>query len=438
MILNFSVFMVCLMLFRFFYQLLWLFILPVALLRLFWRSKQQKNIAAFWPERLGFFKPVTEKVIWLHAVSVGEVVASQALVEAILIHYPDYRLVLSNTTATGRAKALDLFGNKILQVYVPYDFFLCVKRSFSHLNPELLIVMETELWPSLLHCANRLDVPVLIANARLSPKSAQRYKKTQFIWKSILKNVSHIAARNDLDRAGFLAMGAQDTQVSVLGNLKYDVTVSQDLINESQVRKELTPGLQRRFIWCFASSHAGEDELALAAHQCVLKDCPDALLIIVPRHPERFSSVAELIRSSGFNFQCHSINHSPDLTHSVFLLDAMGLLMSYFCVSDLAVIGGSYVNVGGHNPIEPASIGIPVLSGPMIHNFRQEYQDLLAVGGAEVLREGSDNLAKRLIALANDPEQRHKMGCSGLGLVNSSRGVVDRVMQQVTQLLPKT
>jgi 3-deoxy-D-manno-octulosonic-acid transferase len=273
----------------------------------------------------------------------------------------------------------------------------------------------------------------LLANARLSPRSAARYAKTRVLWQSVLAGVTHIAARNAQDHQGFLAMGASDSQLSVVGNIKYDLPDT-TLIRQQGRKQRAHLGLSSRFVWCFASTHRGEDERALSAHQALLRQHPEALLILVPRHPERFDAVHALVAKQGLRQSRWSECEAPNTSDQVFLLDVIGQLMPHFALSDVAVIGGSFVEVGGHNPIEPASLGVPVITGPVIFNFRQEYADLMAQGAA-ISVEDTEVLTQALLALAVDTKRREHAGQQGLSLVEQNRGVTARLMQRVATLL---
>ena len=415
------------------YSLITYLAAPILWGRLLWRGRNNPAYRQAWSERLGFIEAQTQRpVIMLHMVSVGETMAARPLIEALLHTYPDYPLWLTSTTPTGAATVKRLFGERVTHSYLPYDWLGANARFLDRIPIKLLIILETELWPNLYAACAKRHIPLLLVNARLSERSVRRYQKTQNLVRETLSHISLIAARETQDAERFKVLGANAGQLIVTGNIKFDLQLAADTLQQVD---SLKPLVSQRFVWVAASTHAGEDEQILAAHQQLLALNPQALLILVPRHPERFESVAKLCTEQGFKFRRRSLNERPDTQTQVWLADSMGELLLWYGLADSAFIGGSLVPVGGHNPLEAALWGIPVLSGTHIHNFMDIYPALVERGGAKLV-ESSRHLADHLMFWANAKLAREQAGQAAQQFVQQHQGVVLQLMQIIANFIP--
>lgn len=409
-------------------------LLPVVLARLAWRGLRNRDYWRRWGERFGFFAtPELHDPIWVHAVSVGETQAAAPLIRELLQRYPRRSLVVTTTTPTGSARVQALFGDqfigqpggRVFHVYFPYDLPGAVRRFLGKTRPRLALVMETELWPNLFRQCARRKIPVLIANARLSPRSARGYGKLGGLVRETLADIRLIAAQNDSDAARFRELGAPAAGVTVMGNLKFDQRIPADLEDRAEaLRRELGSS---RPVWVAASTHEGEDEQVLDAFARLRETQSDALLLLVPRHPERFARVAAQARRRGHRVVLRSENRPCDTETSVFVGDTLGELLLFYAVSDVAFVGGSLVPVGGHNMLEPAALGVPVVFGPHLFNFSDISRRLLESGAARRV-EDSAQLASVVGELLGDAALRAEMGEAGRQLVADNRGALARLL----------
>ncbi|HEY7775276.1 MAG TPA: lipid IV(A) 3-deoxy-D-manno-octulosonic acid transferase, partial [Kineobactrum sp.] len=338
------------------YALLFRLALPLVLLRLWWSGRKNPALRAGWRQRLGYVAASSEPVIWVHAVSVGETIAAAPLVEALLDRYPHAPILMTAMTVTGVTRARALFGSRVLYAFSPYDTPGSVRRFLGRMRPAALVIMETELWPNMISQAGARGIPIVLVNARLSARSARGYRRINGLVRPLLRTISWIAAQAADDAQRFLDIGALPQSVSVTGSIKFDVQIPPQL-SAAAAGLRAQPGFARP-AWIAASTHVGEDQQILAAHRQVLQHYPDALLILVPRHPERFESVAQVVRAEALTCARRSLQQSPEGVQ-VYLGDTMGELMLLFGVSDIAFIGGSLIERGGHNPLEAAAWGIP-------------------------------------------------------------------------------
>jgi 3-deoxy-D-manno-octulosonic-acid transferase len=406
-------------------------ILPLALLRLYWRGRHDAGHRRRWRERLGFFPPLPSGCLWVHAVSLGETRAALPLIRALLERYPDQPLLVTTTTLTGSRQVREALGERVLHVYAPYDLPGAVRRFLRQTRPRLAVIMETELWPNLLRQCAVAGIPTMIANARLSERSARGYARIRRLTASMLRDVTLIAAQAEADADRFRALGAP--RVAVTGNLKYDLSLPDDLPERGwQLRRELL-GEERR-VWIAASTHAGEDEPILAALALLRPRWPELLLLLVPRHPERFDGVAALCRQQGCKLVRRSEQRACAPDTAVFLGDTMGELLLFYAAADLAFIGGSLVDTGGHNVLEPALLGLPVLFGPHMFNFTEASQRLLAAEAAWQVTDAAA-LATAVDRLLADPELRRTIGQRGRAVVERHRGALAALLDGVETLL---
>ncbi|MDD4929054.1 MAG: lipid IV(A) 3-deoxy-D-manno-octulosonic acid transferase [Gallionella sp.] len=415
--------------------LLWL-LLPLVFARLMLRARKQPEYLQHLGERFGFYPlppscrgRVGEGVIWLHAVSVGETRATVSLVAKLRAAYPDHQILLTHTTPTGRAASEQLYGKGVQRVYLPYDYPFAVRRFLRHFQPELGILMETELWFNLIHEGHTARVPMLLLNARLSEKSAKGYARFSRLTRNALQELDAIAAQTPDDAARLSGLGA--VLPSVMGNLKFDVIAPRQML-------ELGKSLRQRFgtarrVFLAASTREGEEALLLDAWQA--KDGMDgALLVIVPRHPQRFTEIAGMLARRGLRYQRRSANEEVTANVQVVLGDSMGEMFAYYAACDLAFIGGSLLPFGGQNLIEACSVGTPVLTGPHTYNFTEATR-LAVEAGAAVQVNDAPQLMRSVQVLLNDAGARALMSKQGVQFVASHQGATDKAMEVIKTFL---
>jgi len=418
---------------RYFYTFIMYLVTPLLMLRLLARGLRAGSYHWRWLERFGFFQaPASRGCLWVHAVSVGEVNAVEPLVRALQREYPDAPLVMTTVTPTGTARVQQLFGDGVFHLYLPYDLPFAVSRFLGKLRPRLAMIVETEIWPNLYVACRRRGIPLMIVNARLSERSLRGYRPLRGLLRSSLRCVNLIAAQSSADAARYRLAGADPQRIMVTGNMKSDMPIPGGAVAEA-ARMRAQWG-QRRPVWMAASTHEGEELAVLEAHLQVLKRLPDALLLIAPRHPERFKLVEHAVRSLGFSAATRSVEGVPSVSTQVFVLDAMGQMIPFYASADVAFVGGSLVPIGGHNALEPAALGVPVLMGPHTFNAEEINRHLIEEGGAERVDDG-EQLGPSLLRVLLDPARRAEMGRAALGVFESESGAVQRVMQQIEQVL---
>jgi 3-deoxy-D-manno-octulosonic-acid transferase len=382
-------------------------------------------------ERFGLGRRLAVPSIWLHAVSVGEVSAAAALVRALHARHPDVPLVLTTATPTGRAQAATLFGADVEVRFLPYDTAGSVRRFLARTRPLAAIIMETELWPNLLHECGRRGVPVVFASARLAAKSVPRYRRFGTLFSAGLRN-AWVAAQSSADAERFIALGADPVRTRVVGNLKFDMRLGEAIAeNGRELRRRY---LGARPVWTAGSTHEGEEELVLGAHAVLERAVRGALLVLVPRHPQRFAGVAALLERRGLVFDRRGRSETVRPEAQVLLLDTMGELTAFYAASDVAFVGGSLVPVGGHNLLEPAALGVPVITGTHTQNGPEIARLLIEAGGA---LEVADAVALAAAAgrLLADPALRERMGESARSFVEAHRGSLARLLALIEPLL---
>ncbi|MDP1652092.1 MAG: 3-deoxy-D-manno-octulosonic acid transferase [Rhodocyclaceae bacterium] len=457
---------------RFLYTIAIHALLPWAMLHLLWRARRQPEYLRHWGERFGLYRPrPPEPVIWIHAVSVGETRAAQPLVAALRARYPDHRILLTHMTPTGRAASEALFGNKaagVERVYLPYDTPWAVQRFLRHFKPEIGIIMETELWPNLIAACGRASIPLLLVNARLSEKSARRYARFPNLSRTALRQLSAISAsgaddaqrlrelisprkprcarfspqgaKQHLGRPGVLLEGAPE--VAVFGNMKFDI---EPPIEQLETGREFHNHIGTRPVFLCASTREGEEALILDAWTAIIgaggtasKEASGGtapLLVIVPRHPQRFEAVARLIDARGLKMQRRSDNAPVTTDTQVWLGDSMGELFAYYAAADVAFVGGSLLNFGSQNLIEPCAVGVPVLIGPSTFNFAEAAQNALAAGAARQCEDAAA-LVSQALALLDGPAERMEMGKAGRAFAAQHRGATRRTLALMEKFMP--
>jgi 3-deoxy-D-manno-octulosonic-acid transferase len=403
--------------------------MPFAFAMVLWRGVRDRSYWQGLGERFGWGPPSSDAPsLWLHAVSLGEMTAAAPLVRALRSRYPQTPLLLTTATPTGRARARDLYGAAVDVRFLPYDTPGAVARFMDRTRPRLAILMETELWPNLFRQCERRRVPLVLASARLSAKSVARYRRFGGLFRGIFSASSLIAAQTREDAERFMAIGAPSARIQVVGNIKFDVQVSEEVMARGgALRASLGAG---RPVWIAGSTHAGEEEQVLAAHRRLRTEQPTALLLLVPRHPDRFDAVAEQLRHGAVRFTRRSGGELPDGATQVVLVDTVGELAALYAAADVAFVGGSLVPIGGHNLLEPAALGLPVLTGPS-HFASQDIARLLIQQGAALEVQDAGELAAALARLLGDLTERQRMGAVGRRLVESNRGSVARLLELI-------
>lgn len=385
------------------YVMLFYLALPLIVLRLGWRSLRAPGYRRHIGQRFGFYASAPlQNAIWVHAVSYGEAAAAQPLIRKLRSDYPDHPLVVTTMTATGHARITENFGNDVTLYFVPYDFPGAVKRFLKHCQPVIALIMETEIWPTLIRQCHQHQIPALILNARLSEKSFGNYQRLGKFIANILNQLQFIAAQSSEDAERFIKLGATKERVADVGNIKFDITPSQTQLSAGIAWRKLA---DRPFVWIAASTHAGEEEQVLAAHRRITADFPDALLILAPRHPERYDACAQLCEAANFNITRRSQNNIPTPTTQIYLVDNMGELPLFYRASDIAFIGGSLMPIGGHNILEAAASQAPIITGPYMHNFTAIWKFFLS-NKACITIQNQQELAAEVMRLFKNPPAR--------------------------------
>jgi len=383
-------------------------------------------------ERLGIGYPRLESCVWIHAVSVGEVVAAVPLIRALGKRFPDRPLLVTTVTPTGAARVASLFGDEVHHTYIPFETPSMVNRFFAATKPDIALILETEIWPNLYRGCGVRGIPLVLVSARISPKSVRSYRRLLPLFRETLSHGIIIAAQSDADAERFLSLGAARERTRVTGNIKFDVELPPDLpVRGQELRKEL---FGDRPVWIAASTHEGEEELVLEAQQILLKEYPELLLVLVPRHPQRFQGVREMIEKQRMNVVARTDGKSCSAATQVFLGDTMGELTLFYAASDVAFVGGSLVPIGGHNLLEPAALGLPLLSGPHVFNA-QEIADMFVVSGACTLVQDPAELAVEVGRLLSDAQAASRLGDAGREILERNRGALARLMAMIEPLV---
>ena len=401
-----------------------------------WKALWNPEYRGRQRQRLGFVAPAPPPGgLWVHAVSVGEVQAAAGLVRALRQRYPELPVTITTVTPTGAQRAKVLFGDSVGHGYLPYDLPGAVRRFLDRVRPGVAIILETEIWPTLYHELGRRGIPLVIASARLSTRSVDRYKLFAGLLRDTLSHGVAIGAQTAADAERFLAIGAAADRVRVTGNVKFDLEIPPESVAAGRVfRAAAAPS---RPVWIAGSTHDGEEEAALDAHALVREGHPGALLILVPRHPQRFEAVRGLLRRRGLGFAQRSGGRAPGPEDAVFLVDTLGELQMFYAAADVAFVGGSLVPVGGHNLLEPAVLGMPMVSGPHTQNA-QDVAELLQQCGALRIVRSREELAQRVAAWFDDAGRARADGERGRQAVAQSRGAVARLVEMIAPLLRAT
>jgi 3-deoxy-D-manno-octulosonic-acid transferase len=411
---------------RFLYALAWIVAAPLILLRLLWRSRRQPGYRERIGERFGSYPPALPgPYIWIHAVSVGETRAALPLVEELRARKPGHHILVTHMTPTGRATSRDLFGDRVERAWLPYDLGFAVRRFFAHYRPELGIILETEIWPRLLEEASRAGVPVVLANARLSERSARRYERAPSLTRWAFSNLAGVAAQTEEDARRFERIGSPAP--AVLGNVKFDLQVPDEMIVRGERFRERFG--RDRNVWVLGSTRDGEEALFLDAFERAALP-PDVLLVIVPRHPQRFDEVARLAAARGLVPARRSEDCAVGAATRVLVGDSMGEMLAYYFAADVVIVGGSFLPFGGQNLIEPCALARPVIVGPHTYNFSEAAESAIAAGAALRVADAGGALTA---AAGLDREKRHDMGRRGREFVQAHRGAVRRLADWIEE-----
>jgi len=422
------------MLARWLYSTVFYLSIPFLFYRLHQRGKKNPGYLLRKRERFGLYdQPSVANSIWVHTVSVGELIASQPLIERLLHDYPHIPVVVTTMTPTGSDRVKAAFGDRVLHVYLPYDLPDAMARFLNTFNPLVSIIMETELWPNMIHYTSKRGIPVIVANARLSENSAKGYNKVSALTKPMLREISVVAAQAIPDGQRFVDLGLPATSLNVTGTVKFDIEVDDKQQQQATILRERW-GTQRP-VFIAASTHEGEDAQVLKAFKVIRANLDDALLVIVPRHPERFDEVADLIELKGWNLSRHSTSEPVTPETAVVLGDTMGELLTLLGAADVAFIGGSLEPVGGHNMLEALAVGTPAITGPHVFNFKV-VSNLLEDMGVLLTITTPLGLGMAALALLQNEQERMRLAEEGLQVVNENRGAMDRLLTIVKRYLP--
>jgi 3-deoxy-D-manno-octulosonic-acid transferase len=411
---------------------------PLVHVRLWWRARREPEYGKRQAERFGHTPSSIRKYpIWFHTVSAGETIAAAPLIRDLAAHYSDLPFLVTTMTPTGSAQVQERLAEYVDHCYAPYDFKACVRRFFDTVQPRVLILMETELWPNIIAEAKRRGVPVMLINARLSQRSAQGYARLAKLTRSMLSNIEHIACQTPEHRDRFIGLGAAGEKVSVTGSVKYDISLPADFAAlQDALRGQFGLNAQTP-VWIAASTHPGEDEIVLEAHRILIQRIPGLRLLLVPRHPVRCDEVGVLIEAQDFTYVLQSeseLNPPGQLNAEVILGDTMGTLLTLYGLAQVAYVGGSLVDNGGHNPIEPALVGMPVVCGPFQYNFADVMDSMARVGGLQSVTSAED-LARAVGDWLENDEARQQAAAAALSVVDRNRGAEERIQALICDLI---
>ncbi|GAB2507033.1 lipid IV(A) 3-deoxy-D-manno-octulosonic acid transferase [Lysobacter humi (ex Lee et al. 2017)] len=406
---------------------------PITVYHLIWRGFRQAAYFERWNERYASYGPPrARRVLWIHAVSVGEVNAAVPLIDALLRDRPDLRLLVTTITPTGSARVAAIWGERVEHVYLPYDLPGAVGRFLAHFRPYAALIMETELWPNLLFGCRDRGIPLYVLNARLSARSLRGYQVLAPLVRRAVATVQGVAAQSHADARRFVALGAWPERVVESGNIKYDLVLP---ASAAEIARECRARAGARPVWIAASTHVEEEAPVLALHRRLRARWPDLLLLWAPRHPERFRAVAEQVEAAGLRTERRSEAVWPGTQTDVFVVDTLGELTAFYACADIAFVGGSLQDVGGHNLLEPAATGTPIVTGPHLHNFVEISQRLREAGAIRIAAD-VDGVGDALESLLADADARAGMADAGRALVESGRGALARMLELVAPSLP--
>ena len=412
------------------YSLLGYMLLPVMLLRLLIKSIKNYQYRQRVGERFGFIVNAPVPIIWVHCVSVGEFRAATVLIDELINDYPDHRLLVTTTTPTGSAAVIEHYQQRVLHFYFPFDIPFIVNRYIKKINPSICILLETEIWPNLIRSLNKKHIPVILVNARLSQRSLIKYKRfAKKLSKQTLNQLTLIATQNHNSSNRFTELGALPGKVVTTGNIKFD----QKLTPNKGISKQIRAFSFKRSVIVFASTHKGEESLIIKSYLKFKDSLAGTLLVVIPRHPERFDDVYKLAKKNKLSIVKRSSNQ-PNAEAEMMIGDSMGEMMSYFDVCDIAYIGGSLNNTGGHNMLEPAILSKPIIFGPNVFNFAEISSTLISSKGAIQIKN-ADELFEVIIRLTENKNERQELGHNAYKFFSQQQGATKRISQQIKTLL---
>jgi len=417
---------------RFLYNfLVYLLLIPFAF---YWLIKGVGNRSYLdrLPQRFGFSFPKLDNSIWIHAVSVGEVQAAVPLIRALIERFPGQQLLVTTVTPTGAARVTALFGDTVEHCFIPFEFPNAIRNFFSSIRPRAAMIMETEIWPNLYRGCGVRNIPLILVSARISPRSVPGYRRLLPLIRETLSHGIVIAAQTQADADRFLELGANPSRTWVTGNIKFDVELDPNIADEGRRLRDDLFG--DRPVWIAASTHEGEEQQVLDAHRLMLDSIPRLLLVLVPRHPERFGGVRELISKQAFSVVSRTAQQRCDASTEVFLVDTMGEVPLFYAASDVAFVGGSLVPVGGHNLLEPAAQSLPIVTGPHLFNALEIAEDFIELGACRVVNSDIE-LAAAVSNLIENPVEAALMGKNGLAVLEQNRGSLQRLLVLLEPLL---
>lgn len=423
------------MLIRWLYTFLLTIVSPFLMWSLYRKRDGKPSVGARWKEHFGFTPPLetNKSPIWIHAVSVGETLSVSPLIKKLKSQYPDQPIVITTTTPTGAEQAAKLQGIAEHR-YMPFDFSFAIRGFLNAIKPSQLLIMETELWPNTLHTVARSGIPITVINARLSERSCQRYAKVRPIFDMLAKNLTRVLCQYPDDAQRFMRLGVAKEKIFITGSIKFDIDIDQTTIQKGQqLRSDLG---RNRPVWIAASTHQGEDEQVLAAHAEVLKEHPNALLILVPRHPERFNAVFELCKTQFISVRRTETEAELDPEVQVYLGDTMGEMLVLMGAADICFMGGSLLGdkVGGHNMLEPAALGKPALTGPSYYNFTDITEQLIKAEGLEVVTTAKA-ISKSISQAFNDKNVLHSKSQSTRLVIDKNRGSLANTISAIELII---
>lgn len=424
---------------QFFYTVLSYLIQPLVLLIMWQRGMKQPDYRKRLAERYacynGLSAPEPQGIV-IHAASVGEVIAATPLIKAIQAQYPTLPITVTTVTPTGSARVKAAFGHSVSHFYLPYDLPDAVNRFLAFVKPKLFIVIETELWPNLIHQIHKKQIPFVIANARLSPRSVKRYGWIKPHLQKMLAEISLILAQDSVSAERYISLGFDAKHLINTGNLKFDLEINERL--RKQVREtEQALNLTARPVWIAGSTHEGEEKMLLEAHQRLLEKHPDLVLILVPRHPERFHQVEELIKSLKIPYQLRTQKQALEADTQVLLGNTMGEMMLLYGLAQIAFVGGSLVKHGGHNPLEPIAFELPVISGIHTFNFPEVFEKLRTVNGVIEIKSSVESIVEAVNYLLEHPELCRRISQAGYDVLKENQGALKRHLALLAPYLEK-
>jgi 3-deoxy-D-manno-octulosonic-acid transferase len=403
-------------------------------LRLFWRGFKTPQHWQRWHERFALYpQQHPQGVIWFHAVSVGEVEAMLPLVKRIQTLYPHSPLLVTTMTPTGSARVSALLGNSVTHVYVPYDLPDGVQRFITHFKPKLAVMIETEIWPNLFAQCGKNAIPLYIVNARIAAKSVAKYQKLSALIHPALAQVQFIATQTQADTEHFITIGASKDKVKNLGNIKFDVEIAPETIAQGLALKKNI--FNNRFVWLIASTHKDEEAIFLPLYATLKEHIPNLLLVIVPRHQQRFADVKKLCEAH--NTTVMRSNNAPVTPETdIYVVDSIGELKMFYATADIAFVGGSMIPRGGHNILEAAAVGVPVLFGAFMTNFQDIANGVLKQHAA-IQCQTEEDVVQAVLSLYQQPEERAALIARGKAFIRDNQGTVDRLCQLLAPILKR-